>query len=59
MREIAEIELAIQGGTEKIETLGGSSVDSMQRTINNTNTLEQASKARWTSRCMKWPLSKR
>ena len=23
MREIAEIELAIQGGTEKIETLGG------------------------------------
>jgi hypothetical protein len=25
MREIAEIELAIQGGTEKIETLGTSS----------------------------------
>jgi hypothetical protein len=24
MREIAEIELAIQGGTEKIETLGDS-----------------------------------
>jgi hypothetical protein len=27
MREIAEIELAIQGGTEKIETLGMSFVD--------------------------------
>ena len=26
MREIAEIELAIQGGTEKIETLGKSLV---------------------------------
>ena len=25
MREIAEIELAIQGGTEKIETLGADS----------------------------------
>lgn len=28
MREIAEIELAIQGGTEKIETLGASYVAS-------------------------------
>jgi hypothetical protein len=27
MREIAEIELAIQGGTEKIEQLGGNNLD--------------------------------
>ena len=27
MREIAEIELAIQGGTEKIEQLGGDNFD--------------------------------
>ena len=29
MREIAEIELAIQGGTEKIETLGASCIASL------------------------------
>lgn len=33
MREIAEIELAIQGGTEKIETLGEASRNSRRATM--------------------------
>jgi hypothetical protein len=47
MREIAEIELAIQGGTEKIETLGKSLVPF--RLVVDAE-LAQVSKGRWKSR---------
>jgi hypothetical protein len=47
MREIAEIELAIQGGTEKIEALG----TSFPWFIGFVNVdFVQASKGRWRSR---------
>ena len=46
MREIAEIELAIQGGTEKIEALGMSLVTLL---IFVDVELAQASKGRWRS----------
>ena len=41
MREIAEIELAIQGGTEKIETLGEDLNFPNSATINASNPGEQ------------------
>ena len=47
MREIAEIELAIQGGTEKIEALGMSLVVFL---IFVDFELAQVSKGRWKSR---------
>jgi hypothetical protein len=47
MREIAEIELAIQGGTEKIETLGKSRKALPHKDV--TDDARQANKAKLTS----------
>jgi hypothetical protein len=47
MREIAEIELAIQGGTEKIETLGIRTPLSWTFILLTSGA--QVSRARWTS----------
>jgi hypothetical protein len=57
MREIAEIELAIQGGTEKIEQLGRDGIFFVySMTIANASTRIQVNKERWTSLCVKWQL---
>jgi hypothetical protein len=47
MREIAEIELAIQGGTEKIEALGMSL--SLLRGYASVLSFVQASRVKWKS----------
>lgn len=56
MREIAEIELAIQGGTEKIETLGACS--NVSHSCPLVDLVMQASKAKWMSLCGRWRLLK-
>ena len=55
MREIAEIELAIQGGTEKIETLGK---DLQFRECLYLSSVLQVNKEKLRNQCGKWLLSR-
>jgi len=56
MREIAEIELAIQGGTEKIETLGTKTALDPSPFIHVSS---QVNKAKSMNPCVRWLPSRR
>jgi hypothetical protein len=57
MREIAEIELAIQGGTEKIEQLGEFIMSF--HGVRSKPTFLQANLERLKNPCARWPQLKR